>query len=369
MADVTVLGTAADLASLREEWEELASRCPDHRLSQRHRWALEAWRTVAEPRGRRLHILTLRSGGRLVAVWALVSHSENGRRLVRQLGAEGSEYTEPLVEPGPHQDEWCDRLWKAVRPFGDLLFMPHMRRDSPFARLPEQNRLRCFVDNELNAPQILRAAFPDWQAYLATFTTSHLSGLRRKRRRLSEQGELTFRREVTPVDPATIDAILSYKQAWMARRGHRNDWLTRPEYRAFLCAMTSAPQDSGGLSLFVLCVDDKPVAFQVNAVDDRRVEFLIGCQDPAWGRYSTGELLMQDCLDWTFQRGLDYDFRIGDEPYKATWARHDCLTFNGLVGLSWRGTAAVWMRKIAKPAQTLRFRLGLGRLRHAFRRL
>lgn len=358
MADVTVLGTTADLADLREEWEGLVSRCPGHRLSQGYRWSSVAWQTVAEPRGRGLHILTLRSAGRLVGIWALTSHLDKGLRLVRQLGAESSEYTEPLVEPGPLQGKWMERLWKAARPLGDLLFMPHVRSDSPFARLPEENGFRCFVDNKLNAPQILSAAYPDWQTYLVTVSNSHRSSLRRKRRRLCDLGEVTFRREVTPVDPATIDAILALKQGWIARRGYDNDWLTLRDYRDFLCAMTSDPHDPGSLSLFVLRLGDKPVAFQINAVGERHVEFLIGCHDPAWDRYSTGELLMQDCLHWTLQRGLDYDFRIGDEPYKASWARHDCLTFNCLVGLNWRGIAVVWMRKIAQSLRKLRFRLG-----------
>jgi len=363
MVEGEVLGSTADLLALREEWEELASRCPGHRLSQTYRWSAVAWRTVAEPRGRSLHILTRRSAGRLVGVWPLVGYVDKGLRMLRPLGPESSEYTEPLVEPGPHQDEWLERLWTAARPLGDLLFMSHVRSDSPFARLPAKDRLRCFVDNELNAPQILRAAYPDWQAYLGTVSTSHLSGLRRKRRRLSEHGDVTFHREETRVDPATIDAILAHKQAWIARRGLRNDWLTQADYRDFLCAMTSDPQDRDGLSLFVLRVGDTPVAFQINAVDDRRVEFLIGCQDPGWGRYSTGEILMQYCLQWAFERDLDYDFRIGDETYKTAWARHDCLTFNCLAGLSWRGVAAIWLRQVAKTTRKLRSRSGLGKLR------
>ena len=363
MVEVKVLGAAGDLLALRKEWEQLAARCPGHRLPQRYRWSEVAWRTVAEPRGRSLHILTLRSGGRLVGVWALVGYLDKGLRLVRPLGAESSEYTEPLVEPGPHHGEWLERLWKAVRPLGDLLFMSHLRSDSAFALLPAKNRLRCFVDNELNAPQILRAAYADWQAYLATVSTSHLSGLRRKRRRLSDLGEVTFRLEEAPVDPATIEAILAHKQAWIARRGLHNDWLAQADYRDFLCAMTSDPHDPDGLSLFVLRVGDTPVAFQINAVDDRRVEFMIGCQDPGWGRYSSGELLMQDCLQWAVERGLDYDFRIGDETYKAAWARHDCLTFNCLVALSWRGLAAIGRQRAAKRLQDLRARFGLGKLR------
>ncbi len=362
-----VLGSAADLERLREEWEELASRCPGHRLSQRYRWSDVAWRTVAEPRGRNLHILTLRSEGRLVGVWALVSYLDKGLRLVRPLGTESSEYTEPLVEPGPHHGEWLERLWNAARPLGDLLFMTHVRSDRPFARLPRQHRLCCFVDNELNAPQVVRAAYPDWQTYLGTVTTSHLSDLRRKRRRLSELGEVTFRREETPLAPAMIDTILGHKQAWISRRRLHNDWLAEPDYRDFLRAMTSDPHDRDGLSLFVLRVGDTPVAFQINAVDDRRVEGLIGSQDPDWRRYSTGDLLMQECLHWAFQHDKDVDFRMGGESYKATWARQDCLTFNCLTGLSWRGMVVIWLRKLAHPIKMLRFRLGLGRFRPMIR--
>lgn len=342
------------LPGLRREWNDLVDRCPSHYLSQNWRWATDAWMAVGGPSGHELQILALREGGRLVALWPLVIYRRAGLRIVRQLGSGGSEYTSPLCEIGPRRVEYMARLWHAAHSLGDVLFLYHVRSDDPFADLPRRHPVRCLTEKVRSAPWIARADYGQWADYLATVSTSRLSGLRRKRRRLAELGDLDVALHQGPVSEALIDSLLAYKKAWMSGHGLSNGWLGRREYRAFLLALTSGVDGRDGLRLFSLSVNGTPVAFQLNAVDARRVEFLIGAFDGQWARYSPGQILMLECIRWAFEQGLDYDFRIGDEPYKWTWARRDTPTFDCKVGLSYVGTAAVWLLRLYRQAQWLR---------------
>jgi CelD/BcsL family acetyltransferase involved in cellulose biosynthesis len=364
---VTVVGPA-DLPELRNDWDSLAGRCPARYLSQSWRWAAAAWHTVAQPRGRKLHIVVLRNEGRLVAVFPLVSFRTRQLKVVRPLGSESSEYSSPLVEPGPHYSEYMTRIFKAAARFGDVLLLPHVRRDEAFAEFIGHYRFRAYEDNLLNTPWLDRRDYREWPEYLASLSTSHLAGLRRKHRRLEEQGGLSFDVERSPIPEAEIDTVLSLKQQWMDRNQVDNPWIATPEYRAFLLAVTSGNVDRDALTLFTFRLDGKLVGAQLNAIDGKRVEFLIGAFDEQWGRYSPGELLMQQCLCWAFENGLDFDFRIGSEPYKLNWARRDTITSDWQVALSARGFAAVTVRKLRRQAQRLRMQLGLGRFIRAFRR-
>jgi CelD/BcsL family acetyltransferase involved in cellulose biosynthesis len=322
---LTVLGPA-DLPGLREDWDALADRCPGRYLSQSWRWAMAAWAAVAAPRDRKLHIVALRAADRLVAVWPLISFRTPRLQWVRPLSSESSEYTSPLVEPGQDAIERMARLLKAAARFGDVLSLPHVRRDDAFTELLGRHRWRAYEDDLASAPWVDRREYGQWSDYLATISTSRLAGLRRKRRRLEERGVVSFRVEYPPLSEADIDRLFANKQQWMARHEISSAWLETLEYRAFLTALTAGADSRDGLTLFTLRLDGRAIAAQLNAVDGRRVEFLIGAFDEEWARYSPGSLLTEECLRWAFEHGFDYDFRIGAEPYKFGWTERKTIT-------------------------------------------
>jgi CelD/BcsL family acetyltransferase involved in cellulose biosynthesis len=309
--------------------------------------------------------LTLREGERLVAIWPLVIYRRGGLRIVQELGSESSEYTSPLSEPGPQRSERMATLWQAATALGDLFVAGQVRGSDPFAEFLQRHRFRCFKDNQISAPWIAFKDYKGWTEYLETVSGYRLKGLRRMNRRLAEQGEVVFRVEPSPISDTLIERVLELKSAWMERRGVSNDWLERPEYRAFLAALTSNAESRDGLSLFSLQLNGTPIAFQLSAVDRKRVEFLIGTFDAQWARFSPGELLMRECLRWACERGLDFDFRIGAEAYKFAWARRNTLCFDWKVGLNARGLAAVWLLRL----QWLRHRINRQSVARAWGRL
>ena len=362
---VAILGLP-DLAALRGDWDALADRCPEHYLSQTWGWATTAWHTVAAPRGRTLHILTMRSEGRLVAVWPLVTYRDEGLRMIRQLGAEGSEYVSPLVEPGPDVGQRMASLVRAASTLGaDVLFLPHVLRGGLFSTLLERHRIRAFEYDISPTPWIARRDYREWSDYVATLSPSHRARLRNRRRRLDKQGKLSFGVERSPIDATDIDRMLLLKLRWIDQRRVFNGWIGTPEYRAFLLAKTSAASGRDDLTFFTLRLDGRLIAAQLNAVGPTRVEFMIGVFDEHWTRDSPGEVLMEECVRWAFDNGLDFDFRIGDEPYKFRWARRDTISSAWRVALSLRGLIALGVWRLRLKAR----RLGLGRLvrpwRHA----
>ncbi len=131
--DLRVLDSIDELTSLAADWAALAARCPGYYLSQTFQWADAAWRIVAQPAGRSLRCLALRTDGRLVAIWPLVVRREGRLNIVQPLGYEGSEYSAPLVEPGPEMPAQIERLLQAAGRLGDTLLLIHVRSDSALA--------------------------------------------------------------------------------------------------------------------------------------------------------------------------------------------------------------------------------------------
>jgi len=348
------LRSASEL-TLAAEWDGLAERCPGYHFAQTHQWADTAWRLIARPRGRELHCLSLREAGRLVGMWPLVIEQSGRRRIVRPLGTEGSEYSAPLVEPGPALAARTKLMWRAAAKLGDLVVLPNVRADSPLAGVLKGASLLRAPDAAAPAPFIARRDYADWAAYQKTLSASLRHKLRRVRRRLDEKGAITLGAEAPEQSAALIDWMLEHKKRWLDHQGLHSDWIGRADYRDFLVALAS--RGDAKVMLFALKVDGVPIAAQLATVDPTRLEAHIGVYDPDWSFYAPGQVLTEHCLAWAFERGLDFDLRVGEEPYKRDWAPLSCDTTTWYVATTWRGLPVAARRRAVLWSRQLKTRL------------
>jgi CelD/BcsL family acetyltransferase involved in cellulose biosynthesis len=151
---------------------------------------------------------------------------------------------------------------------------------------------------------------------------------------------------------ALVDWILLHKRAWMARHRLGNDWLFTAPYREFLRLAGRQIRGRSRFVVFLLNLEGAPIAAHISCIDARRVEFLIGVFDIRYAAVSPGQILVADCVQWALERGLEFDFRLGDEPYKERWANE-------------RGLLATFARPLtAKGAVLVLLLMTRQRLRH-----
>jgi CelD/BcsL family acetyltransferase involved in cellulose biosynthesis len=353
--DFRTLRSADELDALAPDWNELTARCPTSYISQTHRWAAAAWRHVAAPRGRALHCLTLRSQGRLVAVWPLVVERRGALTVVRPLGPEASEYCSPLVEPGTEEGVRTKRLWREAARLGDLALLPYVRSDSALTGLLGRAGWWRAPDLGAPAPFLARGGYADFAAYQKTQPASLRQNLRRVRRRLAEKGSFTLGAEDPAQTGPVIDWLLDSKKRWLESEGLGSDWIGRRDYRDFLVALAK-PAESP-LVLFALKVEGTPIAAKLATVDRTRLESHIDVYDPQWSFCAPGKLVNEHCVAWAFERGLDFDLRVGDEPYKREWAPLTCETTSWYIATGWRALPLVARRRAVLLSWQLRSRL------------
>lgn len=341
MDELVIIRSAAELAELRDEWTALIERCPGYYLSQTYLWAQTAWETVAEPRGRELACLALRSAGGLVAIWPLVVQRERKLGIVRPLSFEGSEYSLPLVEPGHSARHRVGELWQAVRSVADLALLPQVRADSILQSvLRKKAHWRALYGVE-DAPFVRRAAHKDWEAYRQTLSSKLRHEINRGWRRLQARGEVCAQVVCRSEVAALVDWMLDRKKQWMAQRNAWNDWVGTETYRNFLQALLTRENSTGRALLFVLKVNGTPVAVSFTSIDRTRLEGHIAAYDADWQRCSPGNVLTEYIVGWAFERGLDVDFRIGNESYKRRWMGQSSETATWLVATGVRGMPRV----------------------------
>jgi CelD/BcsL family acetyltransferase involved in cellulose biosynthesis len=184
---------------------------------------------------------------------------------------------------------------------------------------------------------VVRGPWADWDEYLAGRSSNFRQELRRKERRLVEQG-LRYRLVTSPeeLDPA-LDLLFDLHRArWGAEA---SPWFAGQEgfHRAF--ARTVLPH--GWLRLAVLELDRGPVAvnhcFRFGSSD---WSYQFG-RDPSPELGSVGILTAAFGIRDAIEAGLDFELGPGNQAYKLRFATEDQGLETVAVGRGVRGQAAL----------------------------
>jgi len=311
----------AALSAMRDDWRRLWHIRGDAYFSQSFAWCATRWKTLEADGGCELACVVMRAGGEVTLIWPFVVRREAVWRIARPLEQATTEYGAVLTEKDDEQrriaEAWrflranvrCDlfilKATPALSPLDKVL-----REAEPGAALHvAPNRFVRFDD------------FADWDAYYRSVKNDKRRGLERRIRRLEEAGAMTITTARDPAERAAAIAwIFKTKAQWLEEHGEIAVWREIPGFEQFLAALPADDGVEGGISITLLKLDDKIIAGEISRVDRARVEPFASTYDPAFAKYSPGEILCRDCIKAAQTRGLIYDFRIGDDPYKDYWA-------------------------------------------------
>lgn len=173
------------------------------------------------------------------------------------------------------------------------------------------------------APYVDWSRFPRWadfQAHVTVRRASLHADSRRKRRRLEERlGPLRYRGDDRR--PEAFDAALAWKSAQYART-RVPDGFAIPQNVAMFRELIRR----GLVTVSSLAAGERLVAVHLGVVWGRRFFAWIPAYEREVTVLSPGRLLLEHLLEESHGRGdLEFDFLIGDEPYKYHYATHHRL--------------------------------------------
>lgn len=317
-----VTGEARFLA-LQPEWDALHARSAERRFSQSFLWCWKSWQAVEQPRGRSLFCIIAREGERPVLIWPFVRYRHVLWSVAAQLGCAYAEYAGPLVEDGREADQRIIDAWGALRKRCgcDIVELSSVASGSRMHRVIAKEttgRVREITPSFA----VEWSGIQDWADYLQSLQgDNRRKQSARNRRRLEKIGSFAFSTiEGGSAAAQVIDWILPRKVEQLANTGRRGPWLETEAYRNLLTSVACDSSSAGSILTFTLMLNDQIIAALMSRVDARRIEMMNTVFDPEYGKYGPGQILMEDCLEWALEHRLDFDMRIGDYPYKRSWA-------------------------------------------------
>jgi hypothetical protein len=152
-----------------------------------------------------------------------------------------------------------------------------------------------------------------WPDYLAS-RPGHLRALLRRRgRRLRQEGGLRF--EVVSAPEAVPRGIAAYEAVY------RQSWKEPEPFPLFNAGLMREAAREGSLRLGICWRGETPIAAQLWIVAHGHATVMKLAHDEAHKALSPGTLLTAEMIERLLREGVDeIDFGRGDDPYKRLWA-------------------------------------------------
>lgn len=331
MFDIQRINTTDDFRQLREEWNELLENSSSDCLFLSWEWMFTWWKYLSEDK--QLHVITVRNDRKLIAIAPLVLRP---RRLMRLLpfrvlefvgtGSVGSDYLNVLIRQGYEQDA-LRIMAGCLTEHGLVLEFSQVERTSSnmIGLVLQLRQLGWDPDRTtINFCPYIQLGQKSWDTYLAGLGRSHRYNFRRRLRNLERSFDVRFKRAETEEERhAALQVLTSlHLERWSTRGG--SDAFHKPELLDFHEEMTSIALQKNWLRLYVLYLDNRPAAAIYGFIYNNIFYFYQSGFDPAYGRYSTGMVIMGLAIKSALEEGADeYDLLHGHEDYKYLWANKE----------------------------------------------
>lgn len=172
---------------------------------------------------------------------------------------------------------------------------------------------------------LLRSPYIDttcgWEEYKRRIGTRMRADIRRRRRRMDDEGKVTVEVHDGSVGlEALLDEGFGVEAAgWKGQTG--TAIAADPTTVRFYTEIARWAAARGWLRLCFLRLDDRAVAFDYNLDADGVYYGLKGGYDEAFRRFAPGKILLMEMIERIFEQDATrYEFLGEEEPYKLEWA-------------------------------------------------
>lgn len=163
----------------------------------------------------------------------------------------------------------------------------------------------------------------DWESFQERRSPKLLGDLRRRRRLLDGQGNVSIESHLGSVTPELLrEGFLIEPSGWKLEAG--TAIVSHPETERFYNGLAKWAGERGSLRLDFLRLDGKPLAFRLG-LEERGVHYSLKTgYDPGAKRVAPGKLLLWASIERAFAEGLRrYEFFGTGEAWKLEWANRE----------------------------------------------
>jgi CelD/BcsL family acetyltransferase involved in cellulose biosynthesis len=321
---VEVIHDVDRFASIASEWDRLVDAWGVDRLFLSHTWFRTWWEAFGG--GNALHVVTVRSDGRLVAAAPMmrVRASIYGFK-VDTLHAIYNPHTPRYDFIVANQDQrlyeaiWNELLKEEACDAIILAQVPQSSRTIP--ALEDLARRDQWLTGQWTAPAspFIRLG-RDYETFFNGLRSGCRINLTKRHARLMRMGPVDVEvvTERHAVDEAMRDGLRIEAAAWKGAQG--TAMMSDPTVAEFYIRLARRQADLGQLRLTFLRVGGKRISFNYLLENRKKLYAVKIGYDPKYQAYSPGNMLLNLILKDAHADGIhEYDLLGGDDNWKSEW--------------------------------------------------
>jgi len=301
--------TLESFDSIYADWKKLQDESPAGSFFSSPEWSKTWWQQFGS--GAKLCLGTIKHQGKVIGIAPLRINSD----VASFIGSSDiCDYLDFIVKPSK-EESFFGELLDNLKAEGILrLDLAPLRPDSTVIKgLVKVAQMQAWQVSCSEADVSVELDLPaTWDEYLQLLSGKQRHELKRKLRRLDEEGELNYRHS-TDANRHDLDIFL---RLFRDSRQDKATFLT-PQMESFFLAEANAMAEQRLLRLNILEVDEKPVAATM-CFDYKDTVYLYNSgYEPDYGWLSVGVISKALCIKDSIERNKKrFDFLKGGEAYK-----------------------------------------------------
>lgn len=319
MLDVTEITTIEEMDKIRTAWNDLVERSRNAGIFQTWEWVSCCHRYFG--RGRRLSIICVRDGGRILGLAPLEVRSIYGLPLRRLqfIGIEVSDYLDVISDP-EHEDAVVSTVFDWLgsnHGHWDVLDLQQIPADSCLLRDQPSLSGRCRTLGQEMCPYL---PLPDsWDTFLASLGKKSRWNLNYYERRARREFDMEMRALTEQELDEGMEAFFTLHQKRWRQRWLPGTFYSR-QMKQFHKEVAGLFLGKDWLRLHGLRLNGQLQAVLYCFAHKHKGYYYLGGFEPELSKYSLGTVLTGHAIKDAIERGLtEFDFLRGNEPYKTRW--------------------------------------------------
>jgi CelD/BcsL family acetyltransferase involved in cellulose biosynthesis len=313
--------------NLYDSWNEILSQTTCANIQLTYEWLSSWWEVFGE--NERLSLITITDEGKIIGIAPLIITkviNKAGLKL-RKLTFVGDGLTDyhDLLVVNDRRKEALQILLKFIvnsKENWDAIHFRNVRSDSPnlpVLRDAFQAMPLTFIERiNIQSPYI--SIDRNWMNYYGALGRNIKSDIQRRLNYLTRMGKAEFI-HLHKVDDVTntLGIIKSIHEKCQGAKGEIS-WYTNDKRFRFVSLILKRFGDRKWLDIVFFKLNEKIIAYYLGFVYDNVVYFWNTGFDPEFSKMSPGKLLLHHWIKDAFEAGYkEFDFMVGEEPYKFQW--------------------------------------------------
>jgi len=348
-------------AALRGEWTDLAAADPEPNVFLTWPWAYTWWQRFGLGRPHHeLHIAVVRDAVGVVGIAPLYSSRVGVGSLfttaIQRINDDAGDYGGMLL--GRRADEavalLVDHLGAQLHGGRAVVVLSRLASDARFTGLLVGELVRHAATIEPLIESIDTCLLTDVSGGFDLNKLAKKHKIRQRLRRLGEAHDpVEFVVHTGDTLEAGLDRLVTlHDRRWEEIDEQMQGLLADGERQQFLLDAVRALDAEGMVRLMSIEAAGRPVAVELDFVQQRRAFLFKGAFDPDFAEFSPGQLLNHKVFEDGLAAGIEvFDFCRGDAPYKRRWTNRE--RHLSTITLSRPGLAGAVARQRFRAARAL----------------